>query len=143
MGSILGMVLGVVFGNRDFFPDGLVTEVTPRSDGGLQPLGIEPVALSPDQTKLGAVETWQDAEVCGAFFSRTQGPHRWHLVCLPNLATKKRSPDASVSVELNCPVLVQGCPDDLDISGSIAGGTRSAARSPSATICVSMGSSFR
>ena len=115
--SSKGMALGVVFGNRDFFPDGLVTEGRRDLTEVFAELGIEMVALSPDQTKLGAVETWRDAEVCGQFFREHKDRIAGILVCLPNFGDEKAVADTLRLSELSCPVLVQACPDDLDMFG--------------------------
>jgi L-fucose isomerase-like protein len=64
MGAEKGMTLGVIFGNRDFFPDGLVAEARRDLLEVLASLGVNVIALSPEQTKLGAVETWQHAVLC-------------------------------------------------------------------------------
>jgi L-fucose isomerase-like protein len=53
------MMLGVIFGNRDFFPEGLVAEARRNLLDVLGGMGVAVVALTPEETKLGAVETWQ------------------------------------------------------------------------------------
>ena len=112
-----GMVLGVIFGNRDFFPDGLVGEVRRDLMQVLSSLGIEPVVLNEQQTKLGAVETWQNAVACGHLFREQKHRIDGVLVCLPNFGDEKAVADALRLSELNVPILVQGCPDDLDQFG--------------------------
>ncbi len=52
-------MLGVIFGNRDFFPEGLVAEARRDLLDVLGGMGVAVVALTPEETKLGAVETWQ------------------------------------------------------------------------------------
>ncbi len=112
-----GMVLGVIFGNRDFFPDGLVAEARRDLLQVLNTLGIEPVVLEEQQTKLGAVETWQNAVACGQLFRDQKSCIDGVLVCLPNFGDEKGVADALRLSELNVPVLVQACPDDLDAFG--------------------------
>jgi L-fucose isomerase-like protein len=117
MGAEKGMTLGVIFGNRDFFPDGLVAEARRDLLEVLASLGVTVIALSPEQTKLGAVETWQHAVLCGELLRENKPRIDGVLVCLPNFGDEKGVADALRLSELTCPVLVQACPDDLDQFG--------------------------
>src|ERR1700678_4000917 len=109
-----GMTLGVIFGNRDFFPDGLVAEARRDLIRVLSGLGIEAVMLTPEQTKLGAVETWPHAVLCGQLLRERRHRIDGVLVCLPNFGDEKGIADALRLSELTCPVLVHACPDNLD-----------------------------
>ena len=60
--------LGVIIGNRDFFPDVLVAEARKDLNKLFEPLGIRAVMLTPEQTKLGGVETYSDARQCADLF---------------------------------------------------------------------------
>ena len=60
--------LGVIFGNRDYFPDELVTEARQDILAVFDEMGIEAVMLSEEDTKRGGVETWEDAKKCAALF---------------------------------------------------------------------------
>jgi L-fucose isomerase-like protein len=111
------MTLGVIVGNRDFFPDGLVSEARRDVTQVLAELGIEMVALTPEQTKLGAVETWRDAVLCGQVLREQKHRIDGVLVCLPNFGDEKGIADALRLSELSCPILVHACPDDLDKFG--------------------------
>jgi L-fucose isomerase-like protein len=117
MPGVEGMTLGVIFGNRDFFPDGLVAEARRDLLEVLAELGVAVVTLTPEQTKLGAVETWQNAVVCGTLFREVKQKIDGVLVCLPNFGDEKGVADALRLGELTCPILVQACPDDLDQFG--------------------------
>jgi L-fucose isomerase-like protein len=117
MMGVSGMVLGVIFGNRDFFPDGLVAEARRDLMQVLGGLGIEAVVLTPEQTKLGAVETWQNAVLCGQMLRDQKQRIDGVLVCLPNFGDEKGVADALRLSELNVPILVHACPDDLDQFG--------------------------
>ena len=63
-------VLAVIVGNRDFFPDALVTEARNDLTKVLATLDIEPLMLTAEESKLGAVETWADAKRCGGHGAR-------------------------------------------------------------------------
>jgi L-fucose isomerase-like protein len=111
------ITLGIILGNRDFFPDVLITEARRDLARLLDELSIEPVWLSPDRTKLGAVETWPDAVKCGEAFRSQRDRIDGILVCLPNFGDEKGIADAIRLSELQVPILVQACPDDLDQFG--------------------------
>ena len=109
-----GSALGVIFGNRDFFPDKLVAEARAELTQLFQDMGLEAVMLGADDTKLGGVETHADARNCAALFRK----HRDHLggilVVLPNFGDERGVVDTLKLAGLDVPVLVQGYPDDLD-----------------------------
>lgn len=109
--------LGVIFGNRDFFPDQLVAEARRDLAKLFAELNIEMVALEPHASKLGAVETWQDAVKCGELFRENRDRIGGILVCLPNFGDEKGVADSIRLSELNVPVLLQACSDDLDQFG--------------------------
>lgn len=109
--------LGVIVGNRDFFPDVLITEARRELTKLFAELCIEPVWLTPEQTKLGAVETWADAQKCGALFRTYAAQIDGVLVCLPNFGDEKGVADSLRLGKLDVPVLVQASPDDLDQFG--------------------------
>src|ERR1700736_6705187 len=106
-------ILGVIVGNRDFFPDVLVTQGRRDILEVLAERGIEAVILDEEATKLGGVETWQDAKKCAALFDEHR--HRIHgvLVVLPNFGDEKGVADTIKLSGLKVPILVQAYPDDL------------------------------
>jgi L-fucose isomerase-like protein len=106
--------LGVIVGNRDFFPDVLVSEARRDILQLFRELDIEPVILAEDATKLGAVETWDHAKRCADLFRRHQDRIQGVLVSLPNFGDEKGVADSLKLAGLNVPVLVQAYPDDLE-----------------------------
>ena len=106
--------LGVIIGNRDFFPDALVTEARRDLLSLFDQLDIEPVMLSETSTKLGGVETWEDAKRCAELFRRHADRIDGILVSLPNFGDEKGVADAIRLSGLRVPVLIQAYPDDLD-----------------------------
>lgn len=106
--------LGVIFGNRDFFPDRLVPDARADIVKLLGELGIEAIMLDPNETKLGGVETHNDARKCADLFRRNRDKIAGVLVCLPNFGDEKGVADTLKIAGLNVPVLVQGYPDELD-----------------------------
>ena len=54
--------LGIIIGNRDFFPDKLVAEARTEILDLFKQLNINPILLSDADTKLGGVETFAEAQ---------------------------------------------------------------------------------
>jgi len=109
--------LGVIVGNRDFFPDVLISEARRDLTKLFADLSIEPIWLSPDDSKLGAVETWADARKCGDLLRRERERLDGILVSLPNFGDEKGVADSVRLADVSVPILVQACPDDLDQFG--------------------------
>ena len=107
-------VLGVIIGNRDFFPDKLVGEARADLVKLFAELGVDAVMLDPAETKLGGVETHGDARKCAELFRKNRDRISGVLVCLPNFGDEKGVADTLKLAGLNVPVLVQAYPDDLD-----------------------------
>lgn len=106
--------LGVIIGNRDFFPDALVTQARQDILKVLNGMNIDAIVLSEKDTKLGGVETWEDAKKCAALFKANQDRIDGILVVLPNFGDEKAVADTIKLSGLNVPILVQAYPDDLD-----------------------------
>ena len=113
----MSITLGVILGNRDFFPDALISEARRDLVSVFKGLDVEPIWLTEADSKLGAVETWADAVKCGELFRANRARIEGILVCLPNFGDEKGVADAIRLSELNVPILVQACPDDLDQFG--------------------------
>jgi L-fucose isomerase-like protein len=106
-------VLAVIYGNRDFFPDVLVTEARADIVKVFTQLGIKAIQLGENDSKLGGVETHADARKCAALFNKHADEIDGVLVCLPNFGDEKGVADALKMSRLNVPILIQGYPDDL------------------------------
>jgi L-fucose isomerase-like protein len=107
-------VLGIVYGNRDFFPDELVTESRADIAKLFAQLGIKAVQLDEGESKLGGVETLNDARKCAELFRNHADDIDGVLVCLPNFGDEKGVADVLKMAGLNVPILIQAYPDDLD-----------------------------
>lgn len=108
------VTLAAIVGNRDFFPDKLVTEARRDILALFDEMNIEPIILVEDDTKLGGVETWEDAKKCAALFKANQDRIDGILVVLPNFGDEKGIADTIKLSGLQVPILVQAYPDDLD-----------------------------
>jgi L-fucose isomerase-like protein len=105
--------LGIIIGNRDFFPDKLVAEARTEILDLFKQLNITPVLLSDADSKLGGVETFAEAQKCAALFRKHADDIDGILVVLPNFGDEKGVAETIKLSGLNVPVLIQGYPDDL------------------------------
>jgi L-fucose isomerase-like protein len=105
--------LGIIIGNRDFFPDKLVAEARTEILDLFKQLNITPVLLSDADSKLGGVETFAEAQKCAALFRKHADAIDGILVVLPNFGDEKGVAETIKLSGLNVPVLIQGYPDDL------------------------------
>ncbi len=108
------VTLAVLIGNRDFFPDRLVTEARADILALFKQMDIEPVILEGHATKLGGVETWTHAKICAELFKKHADRIDGILVVLPNFGDEKGVADTVKLSGLNVPILIQAYPDDLN-----------------------------
>ncbi|MEJ5228590.1 MAG: L-fucose/L-arabinose isomerase family protein [Pseudothermotoga sp.] len=106
------LCFGLIVGNRDFFPDGLVEQGRKDMINILESLGYEVISLDPSQTKLGAVETLSDAKKCANLFRENAQRIDGIIVTLPNFGDEKAIAQAIRMSELQVPVLVHAFPDN-------------------------------
>jgi L-fucose isomerase-like protein len=106
--------LGVVVGNRNFFADKLVEEGRKEVLATLNGMGVETIALSEDDTNLGATETWADSQKCAELFKANRDKIDGVLVTLPNFGDELGIVDALKLSGLEVPILVHAFPDSID-----------------------------
>src|SRR5438270_2507345 len=99
--------LGVIIGNRDFFPDRLVAEARVEILDLFKKLNITPIMLAEGDSKLGGVETFKEARQCAELFARHRDEISGVLVVLPNFGDEKGVAETLHLAELNVPVLIQ------------------------------------
>jgi L-fucose isomerase-like protein len=107
------MTIGVIVGNRGFFPNHLCETGRAEAIRVLKEEGIEPVVLGPDDTPFGSVETLQEAEKCAALFKEHREEIDGILVTLPNFGDERGVANAVRLSGLNVPVLMQATPDEV------------------------------
>jgi len=117
MNSQQKIVLGVIVGNRNFFPDSLISQGRQDILDVLTEQNIDAVILDERATKLGAVETWENAQKCAALFDENRHRIDGILVTLPNFGDEKGIADTIKLSSLRVPILVQAYPDDLGSFG--------------------------
>ena len=103
--------LGLIVGNRGFFPDHLAA--TGREDmlRALEQAGADVIALSTDESKFGAVETFEEAKRCAALFKKHRDTLDGVVVTLPNFGDERAIADTLRLAGFSVPVLVQATPD--------------------------------
>jgi len=106
--------LGVILGNRDFFPDHLVSESRSGLVSILKNKNITPILLDENDTKLGGVETYSDAQKCADLFKKHRNEIDGILVILPNFGDEKGVLDTIKLSGMDVPILIQAYPDNLD-----------------------------
>ncbi|MGB7438330.1 MAG: hypothetical protein WBW49_23160, partial [Candidatus Acidiferrum sp.] len=67
------ITMGLIVGNRGFFPDHLAKTGREEMLAALQKAGYDVVALTPEQSKYGAVETREEAKRCAELFRSKAG----------------------------------------------------------------------
>ena len=105
------MTLGVIVGNRGFFPDHLANSGRAEILAALKDNGCDAVALAPQETKYGAVETREDAKKCAALFRANRDKIDGVIVTLPNFGDEKAVAETLRLADLNVPVLIHAFPD--------------------------------
>jgi len=114
MAAQRSMTYGVVVGNRGFFPDHLAKTGREEIISVLETNGDKAVVLSPQDSKFGAVETFQEAQRCAELFKKHAEEIDGIIVTLPNFGDERGIADAIRLSGLKVPILVQATPDRSD-----------------------------
>jgi L-fucose isomerase-like protein len=105
------MTMGVIVGNRGFFPDQLAKSGREEMIQALNKAGMECVVLGPEQSKHGAVETYDEAKRCAELFRANEKRIDGVIVTLPNFGDERAIADTLRLARLGVPVLIQATPD--------------------------------
>jgi L-fucose isomerase-like protein len=105
------MNFGVIVGNRGFFPDHLARSGRSEMLAAIEKGGHDAIAVGPEETKFGAVETRVEAAHCADLFKRHRDAIDGVIVTLPNFGDERAIADTLRMADLNVPVLVQATPD--------------------------------
>jgi L-fucose isomerase-like protein len=106
------MSMGVIVGNRGFFPDHLAKTGREEMIRALEAAGVEAVVLGPEDSKYGAVETREEAKKCAALFRSRREELDGVIVTLPNFGDERAVAETMRLSELDIPILIQATPDD-------------------------------
>ncbi|HET9804926.1 MAG TPA: L-fucose/L-arabinose isomerase family protein [Candidatus Acidoferrum sp.] len=105
------MTLGMIVGNRGFFPDHLARSGHQEMKAALEAAGVAVVVLTEADSKYGAVETRQEAAKCAALFAKNREAIDGVIVTLPNFGDERAIAETLRMADLRVPVLVQATPD--------------------------------
>ena len=105
------VTLGLVVGNRGFFPDHLAKSGREEMIRILEGAGVRVIAPGAEETKYGAVETRAESRICADLFKRHRDEIDGVVVTLPNFGEERGIADALRMADLNVPVLIQATPD--------------------------------
>lgn len=105
---------GVIVTTRDFFPSHLVAAARNKTTALLKSLGYDWVMVGENDTKLGAVRTYDQAKVCANIFKQNAEIISGIIVIMPNFGEEAGVADAIGLANLGVPILIQACDDDYD-----------------------------
>ena len=105
------ITFGVIVGNRGFFPDHLAKTGREELISVLSNAGYGVVALGPEDSKHGAVETRTEAARCAELFRKNRDAIDGIVITLPNFGDERAIADTLRMSGLAVPVLVQATPD--------------------------------
>lgn len=105
------MSLGIIVGNRGFFPDHLARSGRQEMIAALTAAGIKPIILEESDSKFGAVETRQEAARCADLFKRHRDEIDGIVVTLPNFGDERAIAETLRMANLGVPALMQATPD--------------------------------
>jgi len=106
------ITLGVLVGNRGFFPDHLCEAGRRQILAALEKAGLNVVIVPESATKFGAVETLAEARICADYFKQHREQIDGILVSLPNFGDEKAVANTLRFAGLDVPVLVHAFADD-------------------------------
>src|SRR6266705_5551830 len=105
------MTLGMIVGNRGFFPDHLARSGHQEMKAALKSAGVTVIALTEAESKFGAVETRPEARRCAELFKKHRESIDGIVITLPNFGDERAIADTLRMAGLSVPVLVQATPD--------------------------------
>ena len=105
------VTFGVIVGNRGFFPDHLAKSGREEMVTALSKAGYRVIALGPEDSKHGAVETRTEAARCAELFRKNRDAIDGIIITLPNFGDERAIADTLRMSGLSVPILVQATPD--------------------------------
>jgi L-fucose isomerase-like protein len=105
--------LGVIVGNRGFFPHHLAAKGREVILEALEEAHIKAVLPDASTTDHGAIESLAEAQLCAEVFRHHRDQIDGILVTLPNFGDERAVANTIRFADLGVPVLVHAFPDDL------------------------------
>lgn len=112
--SSKAVTLGVIVGNRGFFPDHLCEAGRKTILEVLEREGIRAIITPADATNNGAVESLQEARLCADLFRKHRDEIDGVLITLPNFGDERAISNVLRWADLGVPVLVHAFQDAAD-----------------------------
>ncbi len=106
------LTLGVVVGNRGFFPGHLCDTGRAAILKVLAEEGIQAIAISPEETRHGSVESLEEAHKLADLFKQHREEIGGVLITLPNFGDERAIANTLRWAGLDVPVLVHAFPDE-------------------------------
>ena len=106
------VTLGVIVGNRGFFPHHLASTGRKSVLAALAAAGVGAVISEEADTDHGAIESLAEARLCADVFRQHRDRIDGVLVTLPNFGDERAVANVLRMADLNVPVLVHAFPDD-------------------------------
>jgi L-fucose isomerase-like protein len=111
------LTFGVLVGNRGFFPGHLAATGREEMLRALAEEGYDAVALGPEATAYGAVESRDEAKMCAKLFREHRDDIAGIIVTLPNFGDERGIGDTLRLAKLDVPVLIHATADATDRMG--------------------------
>ena len=108
------VTLGVIVGNRGFFPDHLCVTGRATILKVLEEEGIQAIILDKDATKAGSVLTMNNSQMYADLFKAHRDEIDGVLVTLPNFGEERAIANTLRWANLDVPVLIQAFPDEIN-----------------------------
>ncbi|NBP74296.1 MAG: fucose isomerase, partial [Alphaproteobacteria bacterium] len=105
------VTLGVIVGNRGFFPDHLCLTGRKQVLEVLDAAGIRAIVVEEDATNNGAIESLQESRLCGDLFKKHRDDIDGILVTLPNFGDERAIANTIRFSGLDVPVLIHAFQD--------------------------------
>ncbi len=106
------ITLGVIVGNRGFFPAWLAGDGRDIIVKVLEQAGIRAILTPKEATNNGAIESLDESRMCAELFRQHRDEIDGVLVTLPNFGDERAVANTLRFADLNVPVLVHAFPDD-------------------------------
>src|SRR5258708_2801139 len=106
------MTMGVIVGNRGFFPGHRAQTGREEILRVLEAAGMDAVALPTEESGFGAVESRAESRRCADLFKKNRDRIDGVVVTLPNFGDERAIADTLRLADLRVPVLIQATPDD-------------------------------
>lgn len=106
------VTLGVIVGNRGFFPAHLAQSGREQVLDVLAQAGINAVLPAAEDSNVGAIESLAEARLCAEVFREQRDAIDGVLVTLPNFGDERAIANTLRWAGLDVPVLVHAFPDD-------------------------------